>query len=192
MFIKKVYDYIYYKAYYLINSKSFAFLAPSARVQKLLRIEGKQNISIGNNVIIQRLTWLAAVPLTGAHKCKLTIGDGTIIGHFNHIYATGEIIIGKNVLTADKVYIADNQHNYEDINVPVLKQSIKQFPAITIGDGTWLGENVCVIGVSIGKNCVIGANSVVNRPLPDYCVAVGSPARIIKKYNFQSKEWEKI
>jgi len=176
----------------MMNSKSFAYLAPNARIQRLLRIEGKQNISIGNNVIIQRLTWLAAVPLTNAQKCKLTIGEGTIIGHFNHIYATGEIIIGKNVLTADKVYIADNQHNYVDVNVPIRKQSIKQLPAITIGDGTWLGENVCVIGVSIGKNCVVGANSVVNKPLPDYCVAVGSPAKIIKKYNFQSKEWEKI
>jgi acetyltransferase-like isoleucine patch superfamily enzyme len=175
-----------------MNFKSFAHLSSSARVQKLLRIEGKQNIIIGKNVIIQKFTWLAAVPLTNEPKCKLTIGDNSIIGHFNHIYATGEIYIGKNVLTADKVYIADNQHNYENINLPVLKQSIKQFPSISIGDGTWLGENVCVIGVSIGKNCVIGANSVVNKPIPDYCIAVGAPAKIIKKYNFQSKEWEKI
>ena len=192
MFIRRILHFIYYKAYYLINFKSFAYLAPSARLQKLLRIEGKQNISIGENVIIQKLTWLAAVPLTEAKKCKLTIGDGSIIGHFNHIYATGEINIGKNVLTADKVYIADNQHNYSDINLPVLSQSIKQFPPISIGDGTWLGENVCVIGVSIGRNCVIGANSVVNKPVPDYCIAVGSPAKIIKKYNFELKEWEKI
>jgi len=192
MFIKKTINFLRYKVFYLLNFKSFAYLSPSARVQKLLRIDGKQNITIGKNVIIQKLTWLAAIPLTNELKCNLTIGDGCIIGHFNHIYATGEIIIGKNVLTADKVYIADNQHNYSDIDIPILNQSIKQLPSVSIGDGTWLGENVCVIGVSIGKHCVIGANSVVNKPIPDYCIAVGSPAKIIKKYNLQSKKWEKV
>jgi acetyltransferase-like isoleucine patch superfamily enzyme len=61
-----------------------------------------------------------------------------------------------------------------------------------IGEGSWLGENVCVIGASIGKHCVIGANSVVTKDIPDYSVAVGIPAKVIKKYNFNKCEWEKI
>jgi acetyltransferase-like isoleucine patch superfamily enzyme len=56
--------------------------------------------------------------------------------------------------------------------------------------GAWLGENVCVIGASIGKNSVIGANSVVTKNIPDYCVAVGSPAKVIKKYNVEKQIWE--
>jgi len=76
--------------------------------------------------------------------------------------------------------------------MPILKQPIKQLPPMTIGDGTWLGENVCVLGVSIGKNCVIGANSVVTKEIPDYSVAVGAPARIIKKYNLNTNRWEKV
>ncbi|WP_316763080.1 acyltransferase [Pedobacter aquatilis] len=156
-----------------------------------LNINGLKNISIGNNVCIDNKVWLAAVAHTGSEQCELIIGDGTCIGNFNHIYATRSIILGRNVLTADKVYISDNLHGYEDITMPILKQPIKQIGAVEIGDGTWLGENVCVIGAKIGKNCVIGANSVVTKDIPDYCVAVGAPAKIIKEYCFERKEWIK-
>ncbi len=180
------------KWFYHSNKNQFKLLASTAVVQKLLRIEGKKNISLHENVMIQKMTWLAAVPLTGAKICHLEIGKGSIIGNFNHIYATGEIIIGENVLTADKVFISDNSHNFEDPQKPIMHQGIKQFNKVSIGDGTWLGENVAVLGVSVGKNCVIGANSVVTTAIPDYSVAVGAPARVIKKFNFDSNKWEKI
>lgn len=157
-----------------------------------LKIDGFENISIGKNVHIAYKSWLAALPHTGSEKCELIIGNGTSIGNFNHIYATRSIIIGKNVLTADKVYISDNLHNYENISLPIIKQPIKQIATVVIGDGCWLGENVCVIGASIGRNSVIGANSVVTKDIPDYCIAVGSPAKVIKRYCFETKEWIKI
>jgi acetyltransferase-like isoleucine patch superfamily enzyme len=188
----KIINAIRRRLYYLFNYKKYRYLAPNAIIQKLLRIDGKQNITIESGVMIQKMTWLAAVPLTGEKDCHLSIGKGSIIGHFNHIYATGRIEIGEKVLTADKVFISDNQHQFEDINIAILDQPIKQLKPIKIGDGTWIGENVCVMGVSIGKNCVIGANSVVNIDIPDYSVAVGIPARIIKKYNFDTKQWEKV
>jgi acetyltransferase-like isoleucine patch superfamily enzyme len=187
--IKRTVNFINRKVYYFLNKKKYKFLSSNAIIQKLLRVEGKQNISIHKGVIIQKMTWIAAMPLTKAEKCHLSIGEGSIIGHFNHIFATGEIEIGKNVLTADKVYISDNQHDFSNINIPILSQSIVQLPKVKIGDGSWIGENVCIMGVSIGKNCVIGANSVVTKDIPDYCVAVGSPAKIIKKYDFDSREW---
>ena len=179
------------KWFYIINRNQFEYLASDAIIQSLLRIDGKQNISIRSKVTVQKMTWLAAVPLTNHEKCHLYIGEGSIIGNFNHIYATGELTIGKNVLTADKVYIADNQHEYEDISKPILSQPIKQFPPMHIGDGCWIGENVCILGVSIGKNCVIGANSVVTRAIPDYCIAVGAPAKVIKMFNQETKKWQK-
>jgi len=192
MLIKKSIDFFNRKIFYVLNKNKYKYLSKGAIVRKMLRVDGEENISIGDRVIIQKLTWLAAVPLTGKKNCLLEIGDGTIIGHFNHIYATGRIIIGKNVLTADKVFISDNQHCFEDVHMPILKQPIKQLDSVYIGDGTWLGENVCVLGASIGKNCVIGANSVVTKSIPDFCVAVGSPAKVIKKYNFEINNWEKI
>jgi len=157
-----------------------------------LNLNGLSNISIGNNVCIDNKVWLAAVPHTGEQQCELIIGDGTCIGNFNHIYATKSIVIGKNVLTADKVYISDNLHGYENIDLPILKQPIKQIGNVIIGDGSWLGENACVIGAKIGRNCVIGANSVVTRDIPDYSVAIGAPAKVIKQYCFDTKEWKKV
>ncbi|WP_339882837.1 acyltransferase [Polaribacter vadi] len=151
-----------------------------------------KNISIGNNVYIAYKTYLSSMSLTGNKKPILEIGDGTSIGNFNHIFATEKVVIGRKVLTADKVYISDNLHSYENISIPIIDQKIKQISHVEIGDGSWIGENVCIIGVKIGKNCVIGANSVVTKNIPDYCVAAGSPAKIIKKFNSSINKWERI
>lgn len=184
--------YVQKRLFYFLNRKKFRYLHPQSFVQKLLRVDGRENISIGKSVVIQKMTWIAAVPLTNAAVCHLSIGEGSVIGNFNHIYATSEILIGKNVLTADKVFISDNIHNYENIDAPIMEQGIKQLSKVVIGDGAWLGENVCIIGANVGKNSVIGANSVVTKDIPDFCVAVGSPARIIKKFNLESNKWERI
>jgi acetyltransferase-like isoleucine patch superfamily enzyme len=75
--------------------------------------------------------------------------------------------------------------------VPVKDQGIIQLAEVSIGDGTWIGENACVIGAKIGKNCVIGANSIVKTDIPDYCVVAGAPAKIIKRYDLRKKTWER-
>ncbi len=152
-------------------------------------LTGSRSIFIGSKVYINDRAWLACEPLTGDANAKLSIGDGTYIGRFSHIYATSGITIGKKVLMADKVYISDNLHSYENVDVPVIDQPIRQTKQVIISDGAWLGENVCVIGASVGKNSVIGSNSVVTKDIPDYCVAVGSPAVIIKRYNTTLKQW---
>ncbi|GHU73570.1 hypothetical protein FACS189413_18070 [Bacteroidia bacterium] len=157
-----------------------------------MRIEGAKNIYIDNNVYVGYKTSLAAVAHDKIIIPLLKIGRGTSLGNFNHIYCTQSITIGNHVLTAGSVYISDNLHSYEDVNIPIIKQPIKQINPVIIGDGTWLGENVCVIGSTIGKNCVIGANSVVTKDIPDCCVAVGAPAKIIKKYNIQTDTWEEV
>jgi len=161
-------------------------------IYNALRINGSKNISIGSKTFIGYKAWLASVPLTQQGECELYIGDGCSIGNFNHIFATKSIRIGNNVLTADKVYISDNLHGYEDVSKPVMHQPVKQVGTVEIGDGTWLGENVCVIGVKIGKSCVIGANSVVTKDVPDYSVAAGIPAKIIKRYNEKLQTWERV
>ncbi|TWR31176.1 acyltransferase [Mucilaginibacter pallidiroseus] len=183
---------IYYLITYQYYKLIFGKIGRRSRIFKTLRIESAHNIYIGSKVTIYGFSWIAATPLTNAKECKLIINDGVSIGHFSHIYATSKIEIGPNVLIADKVYISDNLHAYQDISLPVMNQPIKQINTVAIGDGAWLGENVCVIGASIGKGAVIGANSVVTKDIPDYCVAVGSPAKVIKRYNFQLSKWEKV
>lgn len=174
------------------NKMRFASFGHSSSIQSPLRIDGGRNIVIGDNVTVQYKTWLGALPLTGAENAELIIEDGSIIGNFNHLFATKRIIIHKKVLTADKVFISDNLHEFKDVNTPILDQAIVQNGTVEIGEGSWLGENVCVLGVNVGKHCVIGANSVVTKNIPDYCVAVGAPARVIKKYNEEKNVWESI
>jgi acetyltransferase-like isoleucine patch superfamily enzyme len=154
-------------------------------------LEGTKNIFIGKDVYIRKNTWLASVPVTGENKSQLIIGDGSYIGHFCHIYASKKIEIGKKVLLADRVYISDNLHDYKNIHLPIISQPILQIATVKIDDGAWLGENACIIGASIGKNSVIGANSVVTKDIPDYAVAVGAPAKIIKRFNFDNNVWQK-
>jgi acetyltransferase-like isoleucine patch superfamily enzyme len=178
--------------YYLVKYPVYKFrLGKIGSRTRLINptINGHKRIFLGNNVFIRKNTWLAAEPVTGDSNCRLTIGDGTYVGNFCHFYASAKIEIGKKVLFADKVYLSDNLHGYKNINLPVIDQPVVQINPVIIGDGAWIGENVCVIGACVGKNSVIGSNSVVTKDIPDYCVAIGAPAKIIKRYNFEFKEW---
>ena len=90
--------------------------------------------------------------------------------------------IGEKVLLSPNIYITDCDHEYRNIDIPVIDQGIVQIgQTVSIGDGSYIGINTVIVGnVKIGKRCVIGANSVVTKDVPDYSVAVGSPAKVIK------------
>lgn len=188
--IKKERIYSIYSALYriLISSK-FKFFGSKVKVIRPLKIEGHENISLQDNVRIGYKSSVTALSYTNMRNVHLLIGEGSVIGNFNHIVCSYKMTIGKNVLFANNVYLSDNLHEYRDIHLPIIRQSIIQLGEVRIGDGSWIGENVAIIGASVGKNSVIGANSVVTKNIPDYCVAVGAPARVIKKYNVDLGEW---
>ena len=190
-FINKLLTYLLLQISLLNFKILFKRFGERSIIKSPLQIDGAGNIEIGDRVFIATGVWLASLPHTGAKDCILKIGDHSCIGHFNHIYATKSILIENHVLTADKVYISDNLHGYEDVTKPIIQQPVIQNRSVVIGEGSWLGENVCVLGAHIGKHCVIGANSVVTKDIPDYCVAVGVPARVIKRYNFDTQKWER-
>lgn len=119
----------------------------------------------------------------------LIIGNETRIGLHNTII--GPVTIGNNVNLAQSVVISGLNHNYEDISHMIDEQGVSTSP-ITISDNVWIGSNTTITaGVSIGRHCIIGAGSVVTKNIPDYSVAVGNPAQIIKQYNSVKKIWEK-
>jgi acetyltransferase-like isoleucine patch superfamily enzyme len=186
--IRGVYHTYFWGSYYKQILGSFGKKSIILRPTKL---DYTKRIYIGDGVYISTNTWLAANPLTGDNNCKLIIGNGTSIGRYCHIYSTSLIEIGENVLLAEGVYISDNTHQYTNIHSPIMKQPILQLSKIKIDNGAWIGENVCIIGSSVGKNSVIGANSIVTKDIPDYCIAVGSPARIVKRFNFDTNIWQK-
>lgn len=118
------------------------------------------------------------------------IGDNTIIGLSNVII--GPVIIGNGVMLAQHIVVSGLNHGYESIHLSPSKQPVST-KLITIDDDVWIGANVVITaGVHIGKHAVIGAGSVVVKDIPDYSIAVGNPARVIKKYNFESQNWEKL
>jgi len=154
------------------------------------RLDGASGIDIGQSTLFQRGAWLYCCGIEGeVPPASLKVGEGCVFGYNNHITSVRDVEIGDHVLTANNVYISDNVHAYEDISRPIIQQPVKFKAAVSIGSGSWIGENVCIIGASVGKNCVIGANAVVSRDIPDYSVAVGIPAMVIKQYDQQSQKW---
>lgn len=153
-------------------------------------INGAKFMTIGSNVYIKSNSWLLAIDnQENSNTDKLTIGAKTYIGRNVHIVALKGVHISKNVLISDNVYLADNYHNFENGNIPYKNQGVGFKKEVLVGEGSWLGENVCVISSQIGKQCIIGANSVVTKDIPDYSMAVGSPAKVIKKFDQTTNSW---
>lgn len=180
---------LYVRFFRLVFSRRFKLFGKGISIIFPAGVEGAENIALGDNVYIAYKTFLAARPLTGENECHLEIGSGSCIGRFNHIYATRRVVLGAYVLTANNVYISDNLHGYRDPDLPILLQPIVQNRTVEVGEGSWIGHNACVLGAHIGRHCVIGANAVVTRDLPDFSVAVGAPAIIIRRYDQVAKSW---
>lgn len=117
------------------------------------------------------------------------IGHHTIVGLGNVII--GPVNIGNEVMLAQNIVISGLNHGYEDVSISPRRQK-EVCKQINISDDVWIGSNsVITAGVTLGKHCIIGAGSVVTKDIPEYCVAVGNPAKVIKKYNPETKNWEK-
>ena len=159
------------------------------------KIVGGGKIELSDNVKLMPQSMLVALGRNG----HIEIGDFSEISMYSRIASVGFVKIGNHVLTGPHIFIADYNHEYRDPLKPVMHQGnrfvpkVDGSPNILIGDGTWIGTNVVIVGnVHIGKHCVIGANSVVTKDIPDYCVAVGQPAKVVRRYSFEKGEWVKV
>jgi acetyltransferase-like isoleucine patch superfamily enzyme len=139
-------------------------------------LAGGGEVRLEPGVVIQRGATLATRP--GA---RLAIGAESRIGPDVVISVAEQVTLGRSVLTAARCYISDHNHESSDPEKPVLQQGMTRPRPVTIGDGSWLGINVCILpGVSLGRNCVVAANSVVTTSFPDYSVVGGAPARLLR------------
>lgn len=120
----------------------------------------------------------------------IEICDNVTIQNNMHLTCANHILIGESTAIASNVSITDINHPYENIQIPIEKQDI-EVSEVIIGKDCKIYNGVVILpGSHIGDHCVIGANTVVNINIPSYCVAVGVPVRIVKRYNYYSKEWE--
>jgi acetyltransferase-like isoleucine patch superfamily enzyme len=143
-------------------------------------------IEIGDNTMIGPYCAISAGMMPG-QTCVTSpvvrIGNRCLIGRGSGIVGHLAIDIGDDVWTGHHVYITDQNHGYEDVTRPISRQTQPERP-VSIGDGSWLGTGTVVLpGASIGRHVAVGANSVVTGTLPDFCVAVGAPARVVRQYD---------
>ncbi len=157
-------------------------------------IRGRRYISIGKGFTAGVGLRLDAFP-TNDRVC-LTIGERVEVNDYVHIGAVESVKIGNDVLIASKVFISDHNHGtysgqgeHSDPAISPSERPLSVAPVV-IEDRVWLGEFACVLpGVKIGAGSVIGAHSVVSRDIPANCIAVGSPARVVKQYCPVSRRW---
>lgn len=118
--------------------------------------------------------------------------DGVIVGDHLTIFGGATVRVGKNSIFAGNVTLISENHGMDpESETPYHAQPLSTGDVI-IGEGCWLGQNVCVLpNVTIGKKCVIATSSVVTHDIPDYCIAAGIPAKIVKRYNFSTNRWDK-
>jgi acetyltransferase-like isoleucine patch superfamily enzyme len=146
---------------------------------------GEAAIEIGEDTLIGHQVSISAGMLPGQDLLQLTlltIGDRCVIGRGSHIIAHQSITIGDDVWTGPYVYITDQNHGYEDPDVPIGRQFPVNRP-VSIGAGSWLGAGAIILpGARIGRNVVVAAGSVVRGDVQDHCVVAGVPARVIREH----------
>src|SRR5712692_172593 len=176
------------KAFSVLASGAFAAYGRRSVLQPPIRLSGEARIAVGSDVFIGSGSWLQVLD-EGGDGVAIMIGDGTSIAGNCVLSAACSVHVGRNVLMARNVYIADHMHAFECTGRAVLEQGITRVQSVEIGDGVWLGQNVVVgPGVRIGRGAVIGANSVVLDEVPDHAVAVGAPARVVRSFAPASAE----
>jgi acetyltransferase-like isoleucine patch superfamily enzyme len=171
------------KGFSLLVSGAFASYGRHSVLQPPVRLEGERRIAIGDDVFVGGGSWLQVIDGEEGDGVVLSLGDGTSLAGGCVLSAVSSVRLGRQVLLARNVYVADHGHAFEDVGRAVLAQGITGIAPVEICDGAWLGENVVVCaGVRIGRGAVVGANAVVLDDVPDHAVAVGAPARVVRTF----------
>ena len=169
---------------------------PGARLVRFpCYVRNKKCIEFGKGFTCGYNCRLESVEVKPKQCGKIVFGKNVKIGDNVHIASASKVEIGNNVLFASHIFITDLDHGKyagENQTSPSINPDIRELHSeeVKIGDNVWIGENVIVLkGVTIGNGCIIGAASLVTKSIPDGCIAVGSPARVIKKYDEERQEW---
>ncbi len=182
--------------YFLLRTKFINRKIRMIRFPFVLR--GRQFIDFGNNLTTGFWCRFEVYPTDNDARKRIVLGTNIQMNDFVHICAIDHVEIGDGCLLASHVYVSDNSHGR--YSGGIAESSPEEAPdhreyiiaPVKIGKNVWLAEGVIVMpGVSIGDGCVIGAHSVVNKDIPAACIAVGSPAKVVKRYSFEKKCWMK-
>ena len=175
-------------------------LFPGSRIMRRpFYIGGRRWIVLGPGFTCGRGLRMDALGNSSTIGHIIHIGSDVAMNDYVHIGAVESVLIGNRVLIASKVFISDHNHGsygqdgmHSDPRIAPGDRELYASPVV-IEDDVWLGEFVSVLaGVRIGKGSIIGTMSTVTRNIPPYSIAVGSPARVIKQFNFDNGMWERV
>ena len=139
-----------------------------------------EGVEIGNNFTLGKYAIIECTGVLRNVGNSLKIGNNVGINHYCFIGVRGDIVIGDNVIFGPRVNIFSENHNYKDLDIPIKNQGVTK-DKTQIGNDVWIGANVSIMsGVQIGNGCVIAAGAVVTKNVPDYAIAGGVPAKVIK------------
>ncbi len=184
------------RSLWLVHTYPFASVGDPFSVHHSVEIQRSMAgfIRIGNSVTMGRDVWIN-IPEEAPESDEpvIILEDGCKIGRRCVISAGNRIHIERNAVFAPSVLIMDHDHAFEDVNVPIGDQGITKGGTIRIEEGCWIGFGAAILcgkkELVIGRNSVIGANSLVTRSVPPYSVVTGNPARVVKSYDPTRGEW---
>jgi len=137
-------------------------------------------LEIGPHALFEPGVWI-----TAPGHARIRIGGGTFLNQGVMVAALDLVEIGEHCMIANGSFVTDGSHRFDDPDRPVPWQGFTTKGPTRIGDNSWLGANVVVTsGVTIGRRCVIGANSVVTHDIPAFSVAAGAPARVLRSVTY--------
>lgn len=142
-------------------------------------------------IISRRVRILPGVRIETHEGGAILFEENISIGQNFHITSAGKLIIGRDTTISGNVFITDIDHDYKEIGTHILNQKFV-VSETRIGPNCFIGYGVAIqAGTILGRQCIVGAGSVVRGHFPDYSVIVGIPAKVIKRYNIKTEAWEK-
>lgn len=162
-------------------------------MEKPNQINGGKHIQVGDESSLGHSAWLGAFDkyINQEFNPQIIIGNHVRIGNYACITAIDEVNIENGCLISEYVYISDHFHGFDpSLNSIPAYQPLHTKGKVKIGSSSFIGYRVTILsGVTLGRNCVVGAHSVVTKSFPDYSMITGIPAKLIKRYSFEEKKW---
>lgn len=153
-----------------------------------VQVIGLEQVRIGTGTCVGDRVWIN--DCLRDEPGRVSIGKNVLIGRGAVISSAGKLEIGDFCVLGPDVFVADADHVFADPFQPILQQGVTMGRSVVIEENCWLGMNVKVFGdLTVGRGTIIGGGSIVRTTLPPFCVAVGTPARVVKLFDFHQKQW---